>query len=176
MLEKRKIEKVFLLFPPVRLPWETMKEVSQPLGISYIAAVIRNEVGVEIMDAVAESDYEQYLGNGFSWYGASLPEIRSRIEKAKPDIVGITCIFSSVFPVIREVCREIKKFDPGILTIVGGGYPTFLTEYCLSEPALDFIALGEGELTMLELIRHLREGRAFSDINGFAYKLSLIHI
>jgi len=170
MPEPRRIEKAFLLFPPVRLPRETMKVVTQPLGISYIAAMTRNEVDLEIMDAPAESDYEQNLEDEFTWYGSSLSEIRNRIEQAKPDLVGITCLFSSVFPVIRQVCREIKKIDPAILTIVGGSYPTFLPESCLSEPALDFIALGEGDLTLRELIRHLRVGRALSGLDGFAFK------
>lgn len=170
MFAQRKIEKVFLLFPPVRLPAETMKVVIPPLGVSYIAAMIRNETSVEIMDAPAESDYEEEMENRFSWYGAPLSEIRARIERAKPDIVGLTCIFSSVFPVIRKVCQEIKKIDPSILTIVGGTYPSFMPEYCLSEPSLDFICLGEGEATMLNLIRHLREGKPLSDLDGFAYK------
>ncbi len=170
MPDKRKIEKIMLLFPPVRLARETMKEVSEPLGAAYLAAMVRNEVDVEIMDAVAESDYERYLGDDFTWYGSSLAEIRARIEKSKPDLVGMTCIFSSVFPVIREVCRELKKIDPGILTIAGGGYPSFLPQYCLAEPALDFIALGEGETTLLELIRRLRAGSSLSDLDGLAYK------
>ena len=48
-----------------------MKVVIQPLGIAYLAAVIRGEVKVEILDAVAESNYERDLGDGFSWMGAS---------------------------------------------------------------------------------------------------------
>jgi len=170
MVDSRKIEKVFLLFPPVRLCRETMKVVIQPLGIAYLAAVIRGEVKVEILDAVAESNYERDLGDGFSWMGASLPEIRARIDKFSPDLVGISCIFSSNFPVVREICREIKKINPEILTVVGGNYPTFMPEYCLAEPSLDFIALGEGETAMLELIRHLREGRDPSGIDGLASK------
>jgi magnesium-protoporphyrin IX monomethyl ester (oxidative) cyclase len=147
-----------------------MKVSIQPLGVAYIAAVVRGEVQVEIMDGVAESDYERDLGDGFSWMGASLPEIRARIEKFQPDLVGIGCIFSSVFPVIREICREIKKINPAILTVVGGTYPTFMTEHCLSEPGLDFIVLGEGETAMLELVRHLRDGRELSEIDGLAFK------
>ena len=170
MPDKKKIDRVFLLFPPVRLCRETMKVAIQPLGVAYVAAMIRNEVKVEIMDAVAESSYEGDMGGGFSWMGSSLPEIRSRIEKFQPELVGMSCIFSSVFPVVREVCREIKKINPGILTVVGGNYPTFMTEYCLAEPGLDFIALGEGETAMLNLIRHLRDGRELSGIDGLAFK------
>ncbi len=170
MPDQRKIDKVLLLFPPVRLPRETMKVVIQPLGLSYIAAMTRDQVELEIMDAPAESDYQEQLEDGFTWYGSSLSEIRNRIEQAKPDLVGITCLFSSVFPLIRQVCREIKKIDPSILTIVGGSYPTFMPERCLEEPALDLIGLGEGDLTLKELIRHLRAGQSLFDMDGLAFK------
>ena len=170
MTSPRKIERVFLLFPPVRLARETMKVASSPLGVSYLAAVIRNEVEVQIMDAVAESSYEEKMDPVFTWFGSPLSEIRARIEQFRPDLVGISCIFSSVFPVIREVCQEVKKIDPGIWTIIGGSYPTFLAADCLNEPSLDLIALGEGEMTLLSVIRHLREGRPLSEIDGLARK------
>jgi len=170
MTKERKIDKLLLLFPPYRFSDETIYRPSQPLGISYLAGVLRNQVNLEIMDAPAESDYEQELGDGYTWFGASLSEIRARIEKAKPDIVGITCIFSSVFPVIRQIAKEIKKIDPEILVIIGGTYPSFMPENCLSEPAIDCICLGEGEITLLEFIQRLSQGKSFSDLDGFAYK------
>lgn len=171
MGSERKVERVFLLFPPVRLYRETMKLVFSPLGVSYVAAVIRSEAEVEIMDAAVEGfDHDEILDRDFIRYGSPLSEIRRRIEKFQPQIVGMTCLFSSIFPVIRELCQEVKKIDPGITTIIGGAYPTFLPEYCLSEPALDLIALGEGELTMREVIRHLREGRSFADVDGLVFK------
>jgi len=170
MTSPRKIERVFLLFPPMRLARETMKRTLAPLGLSYLAAVIRDEVEVQIMDAAAESSYEKELDPVFTWYGSPLSEIRARIEQFRPDLVGISCIFSSIFPVIREVCREVKKIDPGIITMVGGTYPTFMAAECLKEPSLDLIALGEGEMTLRSVIRRLREGRALSEIDGLASK------
>jgi magnesium-protoporphyrin IX monomethyl ester (oxidative) cyclase len=168
----KKIEKVFLLFPPVRLYRETMKLVFPPLGVGYIAAVIRNEVDVRIMDAVAEGFYHEVdLDEDFLMYGSSYEDILRRISDYKPDIVGITCLFSSVFPVVREVCRRVKALAPDILTITGGTYPSFLAEELLQkEPNLDMIALGEGEYTMRDLIRALRSGADLSSIDGLAFK------
>lgn len=169
-MSDQKIKKVLLIFPPARLSRETMKEPSLPLGVSYLAAMIKNEVEVEIMDAVAESDHEHDLPGGFSWLGAPLSEIRKRIEQAQPDLVGVTCLFSSIFPVVREVCQEVKKISPEIVTITGGTYPTFLPEYALGEPALDLVALGEGEDTLLTLIRRLNSGQALAEMDGLAFR------
>lgn len=168
----RKIERVFLLFPPVRLYKETMKLVFPPLGISYLAAVIRDCAEVKIMDAVAEGFYnEAELDEDFLMYGSSYDEILRRIREFQPDIIGITCLFSSVFPIVREICKRVKRLDPEIITITGGTYPTFLAEDLLSrEPDLDLIALGEGEYTLRDLIAAICQDRDFSKIEGLAWK------
>jgi len=167
----KKVERVLLIFPPVRLYRETMKLVFSPLGVSYIASMIRNDVEVKILDAAAEGfNHEEIWDENFIRFGLSLNDIRRRIEDFQPDMVGLTCLFSSIFPVVREICREVKRIDPDILTITGGTYPTFMSEYCLEEPSLDMIALGEGENAMLELVRRLKEEKDIRDIDGLAYK------
>lgn len=164
------MERVFLLFPPVRLPDETAQIASCPLGVGYLAAAVRNEVEVQVMDAVAESEHVHSMDGDFAWYGAPLSEIRRRIERFQPDLVGITCLFSSVFPVVRQICREVKQVDPGIVTITGGTYPSFMAERCLGEPALDLIAQGEGESVLLDVVAALRNGNDLGGIDGLAYR------
>lgn len=167
----RQIERVFLLFPPIRLYRETTKLVFSPLGVSYLASFLRPEFEVAIMDAVAEGfDHEEKLDRDFISYGSPLADIRKRIETYRPQVVGVTCLFSSVFPIIRQVCRMVKQVDPGIITVIGGTYPTFLPEYCLGEESLDYIVLGEGEESFRELLRRLREGRTLAEVDGLAYR------
>ncbi len=170
MADKRQIRKLLLLFPPVRLSSDTMKVASFPLGVGYLAAITRDRTEVGIMDAVAESEHRHYMGDDFTWYGSPLADIRERVERFQPDMVGITCIFSSVFPVVREVCRVVKEIDPDILTITGGTYPTFMPGYCLGEPALDMIALGEGETVLTDLLAALEKGTPLKEVDGLAWK------
>ncbi len=171
MPKGRNIERVFLLYPPTRLYRETMKLVFLPLGASYIASVIRDEVDVKIMDASAEGfNHEDTLDENFITYGSPISDIRKQIEQFKPDVVGITCLFSAMFPVVRKVCQMVKDVDPDIITMTGGTYPTFYAERCLGEPTLDIIGLGEGEYMVRDTIRHLKDGKAFDDIDGIAYK------
>jgi len=171
MLVKRKIERVLLLFPPIRNFRENILHLITPLGISYIASFIRNDVDVKIMDAAVEGFNQKLkIDNDFELHGSSYSEIISRIEEFRPDIVGISCLWSTLFPVVRELCQKIKKIDKDILTITGGTHPTFLAEHCLKENSLDMVVLGEGEMTMLSIIQHLREGRSLFDIDGLAFK------
>ena len=156
----------------MRLYKETMKLVFPPLGVGYIASVIRSDVDVRIMDAVAEGFYHEVeLDEDFLMYGSSYDDIIKRITQYKPDIVGVTCLFSSVFPVVREICRRVKALDKNIITITGGAYPSFMAEELLSkEPNLDMIAIGEGEYTMRDLIQALKRGDDLSRIDGLAWK------
>jgi magnesium-protoporphyrin IX monomethyl ester (oxidative) cyclase len=170
MKQSRHIERVFLLFPPVRLPAETMKVASSPLGVAYLAAAVHDRAEVRVMDALAASEHQHLMEKGFTWYGSTLAEVRARIEEFKPDLVGVSCLFSSVFPVVREVCRMVKSVDPDIVTITGGAYPSFMAEHCLAEPALDLICIGEGEQTLGEIIERSKNGRSFQDLDGLAYK------
>ncbi|MFO8056571.1 MAG: cobalamin-dependent protein, partial [bacterium] len=170
MTDKRKIRRLLFLFPPVRLASDTMKVASFPLGVGYLAAVTRERTEVEVMDAVAESEHRHFMGDDFTWYGSPLSEIRQRVERFRPDMVGMTCIFSSVFPVVREVCRTVKSVDPDIMTITGGTYPTFMPEYCLAELALDMIALGEGETVITDLLAALEAGTPLNEVDGLAFK------
>jgi len=170
MTDTRKIRRLLLLFPPVRLASDTMKVASFPLGVGYLAAVTRDMAEVEIMDAVAESEHHHYMGGDFTWYGSPLSDIKQRIERFRPDMVGMTCIFSSVFPVVREICRTIKEIDRHIMTVTGGTYPTFMPEYCLAEPALDMIARGEGETVLVDLLAALEKGAPLREVDGLAWK------
>jgi anaerobic magnesium-protoporphyrin IX monomethyl ester cyclase len=59
----------------------------------------------------------------------------------------------------------------GIVTVVGGPHPTALPEEMTAQEAIDFLVLGEGEITLWELVTALEVGsKDFRDINGLAYQ------
>lgn len=167
----KKIERVFFLFPPVRMFRENPQQLLSPLGVSYIASVIRNDVDVQIMDAMIEGfNNKVELDSDFVRYGSSYGDILKRIEQYKPDMVGISCLWSTNAPVFRELAREIKKIDRNILIIAGGSYPTFTAEQCLQEKTVDLIVMGEGEYTVRDIIRRINSGVSIKDLDGIAYR------
>ena len=69
----------------------------------------------------------------------------------QPQIVGFSTTTSS-FPDAAELAQKIKKQSPDIITVCGGVHVSALGEKLLRDyPAFDFLAAGEGELTMAEL-------------------------
>jgi magnesium-protoporphyrin IX monomethyl ester (oxidative) cyclase len=169
---RRPVKRVLLMFPPTRLGKELLPRLMPPLGISHLASVIRDDYEVRLLDANG-TDFEQVvdLPRGFRRNGMSYDAIREVIEEFRPDFVGMTCLFSSVWPVIAELCEVIKDVDPGILTAAGGCHPTFLTRQCMDEtPAIDFIVKGEGEYSLRDLLKTLNAGGDLRTVDGLAFR------
>ena len=136
-----------------------------PLHLAYLAGAVR-EAGVEpkIYDAMNKSH--------------SYVEIRAEIERFKPDYIltydylPVTgAISTAALPASIVILKIAKEINPGIVTILGGPHPTFLPREVLeSEKGIvDYVLLGEGELTLKALLPALRNGTA-KDVKGIAYR------
>jgi magnesium-protoporphyrin IX monomethyl ester (oxidative) cyclase len=169
---QRDIQRVLLLFPPTRIGNESHPACLPPMGLMYLAAVIRPDYEVRILDATVEEYYNiTPMPGGFQRFGLAYPQIRRRIEEFRPDLVGMTCLWASSAPVIRDLTAMIKEIDPSILTVIGGAAPTYSAEsFFQRDPHLDFIALGEGEYTFRDLLARVRSGEDLADIDGLAYR------
>ncbi len=170
--QPRPVRKALFLFPPTRIHREGVKQALPPMGAAYLAAVARERCDVSILDAVAEGfHHERPSTNGFRICGLPVEEIVARVADLQPDLVGITCLYSSNFPVVAEICRAVKAALPSTLTMAGGTHPTFLAEHCLNEvPELDLIALGEGEPVLLDLLEALEQRRGLDTVDGLAFR------
>ncbi|MCA9774764.1 MAG: cobalamin-dependent protein, partial [Myxococcales bacterium] len=170
---RRPIKRVLLMYPPTRLGKELLPRKMPPIGISHLAAVIRDDYEVKIYDATAE-DFENVveLPNGFRRNGVSYERIAELVKEYQPDFVGMTCLFSSVFPVIRELSTIIKEIDPTIYTATGGCHTTFLTRECMEQAhALDYIIKGEAEYAFRDLLKTINDPAGdFRNVDGLAFR------
>ncbi len=167
----RRPEKVMLVFPPIINTRFTNNICSLPMGIASLAAYLRDRVEVGVLDATVEGyNIEEPVDKGLVRFGLSVPEILRRIEAFGPDILGISTVFSSQFPVVREIAARSREADPDIITVTGGTHPSFLPESCMESSVLDFMVLGEGEKPLAGLIERLREQRPFNDLAGVAFR------
>ncbi len=166
------VRKVLLVFPPTRVGSEQILACMPPLGALYLAATFRRRYEVQILDATAEGfSNRRILDDGFRQVGLNPEQIKERIQQFRPDVVGVTTLFSSSYPCVEEVLRVAKEVDPGIVTVVGGTHPSFLARNCLEQnPNLDFIVIGEGEMSGLELLDRLNAGQGYDGIDGLAWR------
>ncbi|MFN4133600.1 MAG: B12-binding domain-containing radical SAM protein, partial [Candidatus Hadarchaeales archaeon] len=168
--------RVLLIFPPMTiLPFEKPRVVA-PLGIAYLASFLeKNGKEVKVLDTVGEGWKNQTIvergGHTFLRVGLSREEIKRRVAGWKPDLVGISCLFSSQAANAHEVAKIVKEVDDEIKVVFGGAHPTVVPEKTLADENVDFVIMGEGEITLLELVQSLEEGRRdFRQIKGLAFK------
>lgn len=171
-LDKQKLRKVLLVFPPVTNARLTNNICELPMGIASLAAFLRKDVEVECLDAAVEGYHHlEKTGPGLIRFGLSEQEILKRIEASRPDLVGFSCLFSSQFGIIRGLADELKKRAPEIITVAGGTHPSFLPESALRTTKLDYVVQGEGELGFSRLIAALNRGEGVEKIPGIAFKV-----
>jgi anaerobic magnesium-protoporphyrin IX monomethyl ester cyclase len=109
---------------------------------------------------------------GIFYVGDSFDEIEERVRQEKPDMVGITNLFSKDFNNAVEIASRVKKVNPGIKTIVGGFHSTLAPEDFLKYSVFDFAVMGEGERTVVEIAKEIEKQNHLFDIEGLAYRNS----
>tara|TARA_Y100000031_G_scaffold155245_1_gene205313 strand:+ start:253 stop:1758 length:1506 start_codon:yes stop_codon:yes gene_type:complete len=99
--------------------------------------------------------------------------ILKTIKEHKPELVGLNVLFSGTFPDVLEFAKEIKKNFPKIKIAMGGIHPTSYYKEILTHCSeIDYVAIGEGELTLIKLIDCI-ENKKIEDlkkIKAFAYR------
>ncbi len=168
---QRPIRKVMLLFPPMANAKIANNVAAIPVGVASLAAFLRDKVEVSVLDAVVEDHSRLVALNKHTVrYGMSFDAIAQRIEDEAPDLLGISCLFSSQFPFIREIAKRAKDLDPDMVIVTGGTHPSFLPEYALESTKLDYVIIGEGELPLMELINRHNSCRSVADMPAIAYR------
>ena len=144
-----------------------------PLSVAYLAGSL-TAAGHEaqVIDAVGEG-----LGAMHPGYrpdllinGLSVPEIVGRI-RSDVQLVGISCLFSHEWPLVRELIAAIAARFPGVPIVCGGEHATAVPELCLEDaPALLACALGEGEETVVELLEACVAATPLAAVAGIVYR------
>ena len=119
-----------------------------PLGILYIASYIRKhseKVRVCDLAGVPPDEWAGKIPSGYKFYGISMT--------------------TADVPVANAVGRLIKKLYPDSVLICGGAHPSALPTQVIEEGIFDIACIGEGEQTVLELVR----GKPQNEINGICY-------
>jgi len=135
------------------------KEILFPaLGLYYLQEYVRNHnknISIEILQ-------HSHL---------SFEESIDIVLQKDAAVVGITCYTDRRVNVFRY-CKELKKKRVDIKLILGGPHASALAKQILQNyEFIDFIVIGEGELTFSELLEYLSNNNEdYSKINGIAYR------
>ena len=156
------MKKIVLLNPPLSEEERGGKlrsaiAVGMPYGLLSIASVVRNHgYEVSLIDATN--------------LGYSTAETVERILALAPDYVGITTVTLAIDR-CSEVAASLKARNPDLQVIAGGAHISSTPKETMRlYPALDIGVIGEGEETIVELLKALDEKRDLAGIKGIIYR------
>ena len=159
--------KVLFVEPPKDI-WFVMGEyMPPPYGIIQLAAYLETEakdVEIKVLDCNAEQ---------VNWKG-----MEKRIESFNPDIVASSGLATCNTYLIVRTLETAKRTNPDILTIAGGQHFTATAQESLETyREIDVIVRGEGEQTLVELVKNANKKSFFPQIKGisFRYKRKILH-
>ena len=95
----------------------------EPLSISALASFLKPFCEVGMIDAMAEgwdSHWDKEGNPEVLNQGLKSEQLLKAIKKFKPDVIGITWLFSSDNDCIKDTVKDIKRYLPEVKIIVGG--------------------------------------------------------
>jgi radical SAM superfamily enzyme YgiQ (UPF0313 family) len=134
------------------------------LGLLYVAAAVKDIPGVDVRIIDANVD------------GLSLEDMELFFTREAPDLVGFSVLTFNLLNCM-EVSKIIRKCSPQTKICFGGWHPTLYPQETLAFEFVDYIVIGEGELTFRELVKVHQDGKnptekQLAGIEGLGYKTS----
>ncbi len=141
--------KILLISPKGSNIYAKMEVGLPPLGIAYLAAVIR------------EKGHEVQLIDRSIKQGELVPE-----DFAPYDLVGISAD-TPRYPEAVEIASIAKK--AGKMVVMGGYHVTFLDKEALETGVVDIVVRGEAEEIMVNMLDALEQGSDLSKVKGLTF-------
>ncbi len=128
-----------------------------PLGSAYIASVCRN----------AGHEIKIYNQDVYHWPESHLLNL---LNEERFDIVGLSIIGGYYqYKKLLKISNEINKAKHRPFYILGGHGPSPEPEYFLKKTKADMVVIGEGEDTIIEVLKVLENKEDLSSIKGIAF-------
>lgn len=134
-----------------------------PLGILYLAASLEKHTNHEIH--VLDSQVEEM----------TYEELEQAIAGIKPDVVGITAMTFTLIDVIKTL-KIVRKLFPEVKIILGGPHAHIYPKETASLPEVDYVVLGEGEETIVQLLNNIHDEERLKGVPGLVFRDKTGHI
>ena len=121
------------------------------LGVMYLSSLARAQ-GWETDLAISDD----------SAYG----DLLERIRRSRPDILGFS-VMSPEYAALEDLARRLRR-DTGCFLLFGGPHPTFSPEMA-SQPFVDAILIGEGDISFPAFLERFAEGGDYTQVEGMHF-------
>lgn len=127
-----------------------------PVGLAYVITAVKKSgfdfdlIDMDI-DQLDMSDFEKIL------------------SKQAYDVYAMGCIVTG-YKWVKNCSHIIKKINPEATIIAGNSIATSIPEILLNDTKVDIGVLGEGDVTIVELLRSIELKKDIVDIPGIIFK------
>lgn len=101
----------------------------------------------------------------------SKEEVYEFVKNTSVDIVGIGGL-STVYPYLFFLVPLIRELHTHSKIVLGGAIASSMKEKCFAKFDIDYEVIGEGEETMVDLLREIQTTGNYDSIKGIGYKRS----
>lgn len=126
-----------------------------PLGILSVGSALKKNGFLVKLININETEIEQ---------------IATEIAEENPEFVGLSVMTGMQTRHSAEFSKKLKDLNKQIKILWGGIHPSLLPEQCLNEDYIDFVIIGEGEETAIELAQAIQNKGNYKQILGLGYK------
>jgi len=145
--------KVLLINPSMR--FDNPRKLF-PMGLGYIATAVNNagfDLTIYDIDAHRFGDIE----------------VERYIRNNKFDVIGYGCLVTN-FRWVKKISSMIKEHHPYTKIMVGNTVSTSIPELLLESTKVDIAVVGEGDITVVEILKRLGKNEGLEGIDGIFYK------
>ncbi|MBT3409040.1 radical SAM protein [Candidatus Woesearchaeota archaeon] len=164
---------ILLINPPQYYPLGEEPIITFPLGLGYLSSILSKfNFNHKVNDY-----FVKYLKTKIKYkngiiYGKDPNEIKEEIKIIKPKIILITCQSSSQYFIVENIVNIIKKTLPTCNIIIGGNHVSSEYENILNNKNIDFLVIGEGEKTIITIIKNIYNKKKLKNVKGIGYRLN----
>ncbi len=126
-----------------------------PLSLLTVGAGLEGREEYQIIDENLERNTEQMVIHSIRTKGT--------------EYVGLTVMPGPQLVRAIQISKHIKRVSPATCIIWGGTFPGIHTEVVLRSGYVDFVVLGQGEVTLPALVNALKNGTSRDAVKGIAF-------
>lgn len=126
-----------------------------PVGLGYIATAIKNAgFTFDLFDI----DINRYTDE----------QVNDFLKVNSYDVVLFGCLVTG-YKIIKSLSLLIKKYNPNSLLIAGNSVASSIPEILLKNTMVDIAVMGEGDQTIIELLKCIQKDEDYKNIQGISY-------
>jgi anaerobic magnesium-protoporphyrin IX monomethyl ester cyclase len=127
-----------------------------PVGLAYIMTAVK-KAGFNF--SLIDMDINQI----------AVKDLYGLLSSKTYNVYALGCIVTG-FKRVKKIAQIIRNIHPTAIIIAGNSVATSIPEILLRNTEVDIAVLGEGDITIVELLKALDQHNSMVDVQGIAFK------